>query len=98
MGWMDVSFCEDMCVQTKTICTYNNKLWFTPNLRKLRQTVEKACRSGDKDLFKQARNRLTKETMVAKAKKQTLSLERPAAFHQLQETIPPACRKPQLTT
>ena len=27
-------FCEDMCVQTKTFCTCNNKPWFTPKAKR----------------------------------------------------------------
>ena len=41
-----ISFCENVCVQTKTLCTYcNNNLWFTPKLRQLRQAKEEAYRS-----------------------------------------------------
>ncbi len=55
-----------MCAQTETFRTYSNdKPWFTPNLMKLRQTKEEAYRCGDQDLYKQARNRLTKEIRVA---------------------------------
>lgn len=62
-----ISFCEDMCVQTKTFCTFNNnKPWFTAELRRLRQDKEEAYRSGDRDLYKQARNKLTKEIKAAK--------------------------------
>ncbi|XP_061150083.1 uncharacterized protein LOC133163843 [Syngnathus typhle] len=55
------SFCEDLCVQTKTFCTYNDKPWFTPNLRRLRKVKEEAYRSGDRDLFRQTRNTLNRE-------------------------------------
>lgn len=62
-----ISFCEDVCVQNKTFCTYsNNNPRFTPKLRRLRQSKEEAYRSGDCTLFKQARNSLTKEIRVAK--------------------------------
>ncbi len=51
-----VSFCEDMCVWTKT-CTYNtNNPWFTEKLRQLRQAKEEAYRSRDRILYNQARN------------------------------------------
>ena len=61
------SFCEDMCVPTKTFCTYNNnKPWFTAKLRTLRQAKEEAYRSGDRVLYNTARNTLTKEIKVAK--------------------------------
>ena len=37
------SFCEDLCVPTKTFCTYNNnKPWFTAKLGMLRQAKEEA--------------------------------------------------------
>nr|XP_049617693.1 uncharacterized protein LOC125992629 [Syngnathus scovelli] len=62
-----ISFCEDLCVQTKTFCTYNNdKPWFTPNLRRLRKVKEQAYRSGDRDLFKQTRNTLNREVRKAR--------------------------------
>ncbi|KAM9828289.1 uncharacterized protein ACBT44_021787 isoform 2-T2 [Syngnathus typhle] len=61
-----VSFCEDLFVQTKTFCTYNNdKPWLTLNLRRLRK-VEEAYRSGDRDLFKQTRNTLNREVRKAR--------------------------------
>ncbi|KAI3361732.1 hypothetical protein L3Q82_002085 [Scortum barcoo] len=51
-----------MCVPTKTFFTYNNnKPWFSPKLRQLRQ-----ARSGDRILYNQARNTLTKQIRVAK--------------------------------
>ena len=43
-----VSFCEDMCMQTKTFC----------------QGKEKTYRSGDQALHKQARKRLKREIRV----------------------------------
>lgn len=62
-----ISFCEDLCVQTNTFRTFNNsKPWFTPNLSQLRQAKEEAYRSGDRALFKQARNTLTREIRKAK--------------------------------
>lgn len=54
-------------MQNKTFCTFNNnKPWFTAELRRLRQDKEEAYRSGDRDLYKQARNKLTKEIKAAK--------------------------------
>ena len=51
----------------KTNCTYNNnKPWFTARIRQLHQAKEDAYRSGDRALYKQARNSLTKEIRVAK--------------------------------
>ncbi len=62
-----ISFCEDMCIPTRTFLSFNNdKPWFTGKLKQLRQAKEDAYRSGDKILYNQARNRLTKEISVAK--------------------------------
>ncbi len=62
-----ISFCEDMCIPTKTNLTYNNdKPWFTAKLRQLRQAKEHAYRKGDKVLYKQAKYTLEKEIRVAK--------------------------------
>ncbi|XP_026037583.1 uncharacterized protein LOC113030385 [Astatotilapia calliptera] len=61
-----ISFCEDVCVPTKTFCTYNNNdPWFTPKLQHLRKAKEDAYRSGDRALYKQARN--TQEIKAAKS-------------------------------
>ncbi len=44
-----ISFCEDMCIPTRTHLTYNNdKPWFTAKLRQLRQAKEDAYRKGIK--------------------------------------------------
>ncbi len=57
-----ISFCEDMCIHTRTHLTYsNNKPWFTAKLRQLRQAKEDAYRKGDKVLNKQAKCTLEKE-------------------------------------
>uniref|UniRef100_A0A8C9W7S9 Reverse transcriptase domain-containing protein n=1 Tax=Scleropages formosus TaxID=113540 RepID=A0A8C9W7S9_SCLFO len=62
-----VSFCEDMCIPTRTRLTYNNdKPWFTAKLRQLRQAKEDAYKNGDRVLYKQAKNTLAKEIRVAK--------------------------------
>ncbi len=62
-----ISFCEDMCIPTRTRLTYNNdKPWFTAKLRQLRQAKEDAYRMGDKVLYKQAKYTLEKEIRVAK--------------------------------
>ncbi len=51
----------------RTFLSFNNdKPWFTGKLKQLRQVKEDAYRSGDKILYNQARNRLTKEIRVAK--------------------------------
>ncbi len=62
-----ISFCEDIYIPTRTFLSFNNdKPWFTGKLKQLRQAKEDAYRSGDKILYNQARNRLTKEIRVAK--------------------------------
>ncbi len=62
-----ISFCEDICIPTRTYLTFNNdKPWFTAKLRHLCQTKEDAYRNGDRVLYNQARNTLNKEIRVAK--------------------------------
>ena len=52
---------------TKTFCTYNNnKPWFTARLRQLGRAKEEACRGGDRVLFNQGRNTLTREIKVVR--------------------------------
>ncbi len=46
-----ISFCEDMCVPTRTYLTFNNdKPWFSTKLKRLRLAKEDAYRSGEKAL------------------------------------------------
>ncbi|KAL0190936.1 hypothetical protein M9458_013634 [Cirrhinus mrigala] len=62
-----ISFCEDICIPARTFLSFNNdKPWFTGKLKQLRHAKEDAYRCGDKILYNQARNRLTKEIRVAK--------------------------------
>ncbi|KAL0173659.1 hypothetical protein M9458_029627, partial [Cirrhinus mrigala] len=62
-----ISFCEDICIPTRTYLTFNNdKPWFTAKLRHLRQAKEDAYRKGDRVLHNQARNTLNKEIRAAK--------------------------------
>ncbi len=62
-----ISFCEDMCIPTRTHLNYNSdKPWFTAKLRQLRQAKEDAYRKGDRVLYKQAKYTLEKEIRVAK--------------------------------
>lgn len=43
-----ISFCEDACIPTLIICSFNNdKPWSSFELRKLRYMKEEAYRSGD---------------------------------------------------
>jgi len=61
-----ISFCEDMCVPTRTYLTFNNdKPWFSTKLKQLHQAKEDAYRSGDRALFKQAKYKLDREIRVA---------------------------------
>lgn len=61
-----ISFCEDVCVPSKTLCTYNNtKPWFTARLRQF-CAEEEAYRSGDRAPFNQVRKSLTEEIRVDK--------------------------------
>ncbi|KAL0152423.1 hypothetical protein M9458_052146 [Cirrhinus mrigala] len=62
-----ISFCEDMCVPTRTYLTFNNdKPWFSAKLKQLCQAKEDAYRSGNKALYKQAKYTLNREIRVAK--------------------------------
>ncbi len=62
-----ISFCEDMCIPTRTHLTYNNeKPWFTAKLRQLRQAKDNAFRKRDIVLYIQAKYTLEKEIRVAK--------------------------------
>ncbi len=62
-----ISFCEDMCVPTRTYLTFNNnKPWFSTKLKQLRQAKEDAYRSGYKALYKQAKYILNREMGAAK--------------------------------
>ncbi|KAI3372758.1 hypothetical protein L3Q82_022715, partial [Scortum barcoo] len=65
-----------MCVPTKTFLTYNNnKPWFSPKLRQLRQAKEEAYRSGDRILYNQTRNTLTKKIRVRSKRSYTEKLK-----------------------
>ncbi|KAL0186728.1 hypothetical protein M9458_018398, partial [Cirrhinus mrigala] len=62
-----ISFCEDICIPSRTYLTYNNdKPWFTKKLKQLRQAKEDAYRNGGRVLYNQARNTLNKEIRAAK--------------------------------
>ncbi len=62
-----ISFCEDMCIPTRTCLTYNNdKPWFTAKFRQPCQAKEDAYRNGNRVLYKQAEYTLEKEIRVAK--------------------------------
>ena len=82
-----------------TFSTFNNnKPWFTAKLRQLRHAKEEAYRSGDRIIYKQARNTLTKVFRVAKISyteklKNRFSPNDPAGHHLLQENLPPDYRE-----
>ncbi|KAL0152967.1 hypothetical protein M9458_051720 [Cirrhinus mrigala] len=62
-----ISFCEDLCIPSRTYLTYNNdKPRFTKKLKQLCQAKEDAYRKGDRVLYNQARNTLNKEIRAAK--------------------------------
>ena len=51
-----ISFCEDVCIPTRTRVSYNNdKPGFTARLKQLRFEKEEAFKSGDKDRFRLAK-------------------------------------------
>lgn len=80
-----ISFCEDICIHTRTFLSFNNnKPWFTGKLKQLCHAKEDAYRSGDKILYIQARNRLIKEIRVGKRNyseklRKELSANKPAS-------------------
>ncbi len=99
-----ISFCEDICIPTRTFLSFNNdKPWFTGKLKQLRQAKEDAYRSGDKILYNQTRNRLTKEIRVAKnnyseklknnfqQKRSGVSMDWSEEHHHVQDTTPKVC-------
>ncbi|XP_075911483.1 uncharacterized protein LOC142906815 [Petromyzon marinus] len=62
-----ISFCEDCCIPTRTRVNFNNnKPWFSAKLRRLRLEKEEAFRSGDRDRFKESKNRFSKAVREAK--------------------------------
>jgi hypothetical protein len=62
-----ISFCEDVCIPTRTRVSYNNdKPWFTARLKQLRLEKEEAFKSGDKDRFRQAKYSFGKVIKEAK--------------------------------
>ncbi|XP_025753295.1 uncharacterized protein LOC112841966 [Oreochromis niloticus] len=62
-----VHFCEDSIVPSCTRVSYNNdKPWFIPKLKKLWLERRKAFRSGDRECYREAKYRFTKEVDIAK--------------------------------
>ncbi len=61
-----ISYCEDICIPTRTYVTFNNdKPWFTAKLTLLRQAKEDTYRNRDRVLYNQAWDTLNKEIRVA---------------------------------
>ncbi len=96
-----ICFSEDMCIPTRTFLSFNNdKPWFTGKHKQLRQAKEDAYRSGDKILYNQAMNRVTKEIRVVKknyseklkkrtfSKRSGVSMDWSEKHHQVQDTSP----------
>lgn len=60
-----ITFCDDSIIPTRTRVSYNNdKPWFAVKLRQLKSEKEAAFRSGDKDKYKEAKNRFSKEAKL----------------------------------
>ncbi len=96
-----ISFCEDMCIPSRTHLTYNNdKPWFTAKLRQLCQAKEDAYRKGDKVLYNRPnthwkrRSEWQRGIILNKLRNKfsssdpCFSVERYERYHQLQDTIP----------
>uniref|UniRef100_A0A1A8CJ36 Reverse transcriptase domain-containing protein n=2 Tax=Nothobranchius kadleci TaxID=1051664 RepID=A0A1A8CJ36_NOTKA len=63
-----IKFCEDSIIPTKTRATFNNdKPWFTPKLRELRREKEAAHRAKDRESYKGAKYRFSKELKKARS-------------------------------
>ncbi len=68
MVYLIPTYRQNVCVPTKTFCTYN-KPRFTAKLRQLRLAKEEVYRSGDRILYNQARNtRIAKRSYTEKLK------------------------------
>ncbi len=67
-----IRFCEDSIIPTHTKVTFNNdKPWFTPKLRQLRQQKEAAHRAGDRERYKDAKYGFSKEVSRARSQYNT---------------------------
>ncbi|XP_070183447.1 uncharacterized protein [Littorina saxatilis] len=63
-----VSFCEDMCIPSKTVRVYgNDKPWFSKSVKAKLDAKNRAFESGDEDLYKLAKSDVKKEIRKAKA-------------------------------
>ena len=63
-----VSFCEDMCIPSKTVRAYgNDKPWFSKLVKAKLDAKNRAFKSGDKDQYKLAKADVKKEIRRAKA-------------------------------
>lgn len=63
-----IHFCEDSIVPSRTRVSYNSdKPWFTPKLKQLWIEKREAFKSGDKDCYKEAKYRFSKEVATARS-------------------------------
>ncbi|TWW59225.1 Transposable element [Takifugu flavidus] len=63
-----IHFCEERILPTRTRVSYSNdKPWFTPKLRQIRKEKEAALKSGDRDCYREAKYRFSKELRRAKS-------------------------------
>uniref|UniRef100_A0A674MJD0 Reverse transcriptase domain-containing protein n=2 Tax=Takifugu rubripes TaxID=31033 RepID=A0A674MJD0_TAKRU len=63
-----IHFCEERILPTRTRVSYSNdKPWFTPRLRQIRKEKEAALKSGDRDCYREAKYRFSKELRRAKS-------------------------------
>ncbi|TWW55957.1 hypothetical protein D4764_09G0010070 [Takifugu flavidus] len=63
-----IHFCEECILPTRTRVSYSNdKPWFTPKLRQIRKEKEAALKSGDRDCYREAKYRFSKELRRAKS-------------------------------
>ena len=63
-----ITFCEGLCILTKTIKTYhNNKPWFKTDIKHKLQAKQETYKGNDKDKYKQVRYAAEKAIKTAKA-------------------------------
>ena len=62
-----ITFCEGLCIPTKTIKIYHNKPWFKTDIKHKLQAKQEADKGNDKDKYKQARYAAEKAIKTTKA-------------------------------
>ncbi|KAI2646347.1 hypothetical protein H4Q32_030498 [Labeo rohita] len=89
-----VSFCEDICIPSRTYLKYNNdKPWFTTKLRQLRQAKEDAYRNGDRVFVERSENHHKLQDTIPQHS--VTPCEVPSCFKC--STIIPVPKKPKIT-